>query len=156
MTVTGVQRRTKKKRRLVEIIEHAHRLDAIFPELEDNDEQFLQLIILIWVVGENGKISMLMRRHLAMLFKPNLNLRSDDLRFVSHRLKSCEISDGHVKWLCDFLTACFAGELKAKLVQKLNVIVAGAGTVVMARQKKILRYLSHTGPEMSIKSDIRN
>ena len=145
MTVTGVQRRSKKKRRLVEIIEHAHRLDAIFPELEDNDEQFLQLIMLIWVVSENGKISMLMRRHLAKLFNPDLNFRADDLRFVSHRLKSRGISDGHVKWLCDFLIACFSDELRTKLVQKINVIVGDADPVIVVRQKKILKHLNQMG-----------
>ncbi len=144
MTVTGMQRRTRKKRRLVEIIEQAHRQDAIFPELEDNDEQFLQLIMLTWVVSENGKISMLMRRHLAKLFRPYLNLRADDLRFLSHRLASCGISDAHIKWLCDFLITCFSDELRARLVQEINVIAAGADTVIVARQKTILRHLSQT------------
>lgn len=145
MTVNGVRRRTRKKRRLVEIIDHAHRLDAIFPELQENDEQFLQLIMLIWVLGEDGTISMQKRRHLAMLFKPVLNLRADDLRFVSHRLKSCGISDSHVKWLCEFLISSFAGELRTRLVEQLNVIAADAGTVIAARQKKILHYLDQTG-----------
>lgn len=145
MTVNGVRRRTRKKRRLVEIIDHAHRLDAIFPDLQENDEQFLQLIMLIWVLGENGTISMQQRRHLAMLFKPDLNLRSDDLRFVSHRLKTCGISDGQVRWLCEFLVSSFAGELRTRLVEQLNSIAAGAGTGSMARQRKILQYLGQSG-----------
>lgn len=145
MTVNGVRRRTRKKRRLVEIIDHANRLDAIFPEVQENDEQFLQLIMLIWVLGEDGTISMQKRRHLAMLFKPVLNLRADDLRFVSHRLKSCGISDSQVKWLCEFLISSFAGELRTRLVEQLNVIAADAGTVIAARQKKILHYLGQTG-----------
>lgn len=145
MTVNGVRRRTRKKRRLVEIIDHAHRLDAIFPELQDNDEQFLQLIMLIWVLSENGTISMNKRQYLAMLFKPGLNLRADDMRFVSHKLKACGISDGQVKWLCEFLVSSFAGELRTRLVERLNGIAADAGAVTMARQKKILQYLSQTG-----------
>ena len=145
MTVNGVRRRTRKKRRLVEIIDHAHRLDAIFPDLQENDEQFLQLIMLIWVLGENGTISMQKRRHLVMLFKPVLKLRADDLRFVSHRLNSCGISDSQVKWLCEFLISNFADELRTKLVEQLNVIAADAGTVTMARRRKILRYLNQTG-----------
>lgn len=145
MTVIGVRRRTKKKRRLVEIIDHAHRLDAIFPELQENDEQFLRLIMLVWVVGENGTISMNKRQHLAMLFKPGLNLRADDLRFVSHRLTSCGISDNQVKWLCEFLISSFAGELITRLVEQLNAIAADAGTVIAARQKTILQYLGQTG-----------
>ncbi len=145
MTVNGVRRRTKKKRRLVEIIDHAHRQDAIFPDLQENDEQFLQLIMLIWVLGENGTISMQKRRYLALLFKPGLNLRADDLRFVSHKLKTCGISDGQVKWLCEFLISNFADELRTRLVEQLNVIAADAGTVSMARQRKILQYLTQTG-----------
>jgi len=145
MTVNGVRRRTRKKRRLVEIIDHAHRLDAIFPELQDNDEQFLQLIMLIWVLSENGTISMDKRRYLAMLFKPGLNLRADDMRFVSHRLKTCGISDGQIKWLCEFMVSCFAGELRTRLVEQLNGIAADAGTVAMARQRKMLQFLSQTG-----------
>ncbi len=145
MTVNGVRRRTRKKRRLVEIIDHAHRLDAIFPELQDNDEQFLQLIMLIWVFSENGSISMNKRRYLAMLFKPGLNLRSDDMRFVSHRLNTCGISDSQVKWLCEFIVSSFAGELRTRLVEQLNGIAADAGTVTMARQRKILQYLGQTG-----------
>lgn len=145
MTVNGVRRRTRKKRRLVEIIDHARRLDAIFPDLEENDEQFLQLIMLIWVVGEDGKISMQNRRQLAGLFKPGLNLRADDLRFVSNRLKTCRISDGQVKWLCEFLTSSFAMHLRTRLVEQLNAITADAGTATVARQKKVLRYLSRTG-----------
>ncbi len=145
MTVNGVRRRTKKRRRLVEIIDHARRLDAIFPELEDNDEQFVRLIMLIWVVGENGNISMQNRRHLAVLFKPELNLRSDDLRFVSHRLKACRISDGQVKWLCEFLTSSFAMHIRTSLVKQLNAIAADAGTATVERQKKVLRYLSRPG-----------
>ncbi len=145
MTVNGVRRRTRKKRRLVEIIDHAHRLDAIFPELQDNDEQFLQLIMLIWVLSENGTISMDKRRYLAMLFKPGLNLRADDMRFVSHRLKTCGISDGQIKWLCEFMVNCFAGELRTRLVEQLNGIAADAGTVAMARQRKMLQFLSQTG-----------
>jgi len=145
MTVNGVRRRTRKKRRLVEIIDHAHRLDAIFPELQDNDEQFLQLIMLIWVLSENGSISMNKRRYLAMLFKPGLNLRSDDMRFVSHRLNTCGISDSQVKWLCEFMVSSFAGELRTRLVEQLNGIAADSGTVTMARQRKILQYLGQTG-----------
>ena len=145
MTVNGVRRRTRKKRRLVEIIDHAHRLDAIFPELQDNDEQFLQLIMLIWVLSENGTISMDKRRYLAMLFKPGLNLRADDMRFVSHRLKTCGISDCQVKWLCEFLISSFADELRTRLVEQLNGIAADAGTVAMARQRKMLQFLSQTG-----------
>ena len=145
MTVNGVRRRTRKKRRLVEIIDHAHRLDAIFPELQDNDEQFLQLIMLIWVLSENGSISMNKRRYLAMLFKPGLNLRSDDMRFVSHRLATCGISDSQVKWLCEFMVSSFAGELRTRLVEQLNGIAADSGTVTMARQRKILQYLGQTG-----------
>jgi hypothetical protein len=101
--------------------------------------------MLVWVVGENGTISMQKRRHLAMLFKPGLNLRADDLRFVSHRLKSCGISDGQVKWLCEFLISSFASELRTRLVEQLNVIAADSGTVIAARQKKILQYLGHAG-----------
>ena len=142
MTVNGVRRRTRKKRRLVGIIDHAHRLDAIFPELQDNDEQFLQLIMLIWVLSENGTISMNKRQYLAMLFKPGLNLRAEDMRFVSHRLNTCGISDGQVKWLCEFMVSSFAGELRARLIEQLKGIVADAGTVTMARQRKILQYLS--------------
>ncbi|WP_108882263.1 hypothetical protein [Anderseniella sp. Alg231-50] len=145
MTVIGVRRRTKKKRRLVEIIEHARRRDAIFPELEENDEQFLRLIMLIWVIGASGTISMQKRRHLASMFRPDLNLRADDLRFVSHRLESFGISDGQVKWLCEFLISSFAHELRTRLVEQLNVIAADAGTVTVARQKKILRYLDQAG-----------
>jgi len=145
MTVNGVRRRTRKKRRLVEIIDHAHRLDAIFPELQDNDEQFLQLIMLIWVLSENGSISMTKRRYLAMLFKPALNLRSDDMRFVSHRLMTCGISDSQVKWLCEFMVSSFAGELRTRLVEQLNGIAADAGTVTMARQRQVLQYLGQTG-----------
>ncbi|MEO9876639.1 MAG: hypothetical protein ABJM26_05650 [Anderseniella sp.] len=144
MTVNGVRRRTRKKRRLVEIIDHAHRLDAIFPELQDNDEQFLQLIMLIWVLSENGSISMNKRRYLAMLFKPGLNLRADDMRFVSHRLKTRGISDGQVKWLCEFMVSSFAGELRTRLVEQLNDIAADAGTVTISRQRKMLQFLSQT------------
>ena len=145
MTVNAVRRRTRKKRRLVELIDHAHRLDTFFPELQDNDEQFLQLIMLIWVLSENGCISMRKRQNLAMLFKPELNLRADDMRFVSHRLKTCGISNGQVKWLCEFMVSSFAGELRTRLVEQLNGIAADSGTVTMARQKKILQYLSRTG-----------
>lgn len=145
MTVNAVRRRTRKKRRLVELIDHAHRLDTIFPELQDNDEQFLQLIMLIWVLSENGSISMRKRQYLAMLFKPDLNLRADDMRFVSHRLKTCGISNGQVKWLCEFMVSRLAGELRASLVEQLNGIAAGAGTATMARQRTILQYLDQTG-----------
>ncbi len=145
MTVKGVRRRTRKKRRLVEIIDHARRLDAIYPELEENDELFVRLIMLIWVVGENGKISMQNRRHLTVMFKPDLNLRSDDLRFVSHRLKSCRISEGQVKWLCEFLTSSFAMHLRTSLVSQLDAIAADAGAATVARQKKVLQYLGRSG-----------
>jgi len=85
------------------------------------------------------------RRYLAMLFKPGLNLRADDMRFVSHRLKTCGISDGQIKWLCEFMVSCFAGELRTRLVEQLNGIAADAGTVAMARQRKMLQFLSQTG-----------
>lgn len=145
MTVNAVRRRTRKKRRLVEIIDHAHSSDAVFPELQDHDEQFLQLIMLIWVLSENGCISMHRRQYLAMLFKPGLNLRADDVRFVSHRLNTCGTSDGQVRWLCDFMVSSFTGELKTRLVEQLNGIATDAGTVAMARQRKLLHYLNQTG-----------
>ncbi|NNJ75178.1 MAG: hypothetical protein HKP56_08460 [Anderseniella sp.] len=85
------------------------------------------------------------RQYLAMLFKPGLNLRADDMRFVSHRLKTCGISDSQVKWLCEFMASSFAGELRTRLVEQLNGIVADSGTVTMARQRKILQYLGQTG-----------
>lgn len=119
MSGTGRQKRLSKKRRIGQIMDSMYRLDAIYPELRENDNAFASLIAICWLFLADNRIHPAKARILKRLYVPNIKLRGDDILFISERLSRCPMSQTHIKWLLSFLETSISHERRAGFIRKM-------------------------------------
>ncbi len=99
-----------------------YRVDAIYPELRENDNAFASLIAIIWLFLDDRRLHPADSKILKRLYDPYIKLRGDDIRFVSKRLTVNPIIQDHIQWLASFLTTSITHERKAGFVRKMWTI----------------------------------
>jgi uncharacterized tellurite resistance protein B-like protein len=114
-----IQRRTSKKRRITQIMDAMYRLDAIYPELKENDAFFLSLIGICWLILADKLIHPLETRLVYKLHEPLVKLRRDDIRLICDRIEKQGMNDQHLHWLMMFLGTSLTPERKTGFVRKM-------------------------------------
>lgn len=113
------QKRASKKRRIRQLIDSMYRLDAIYPELRENDNAFASLIAIVWLFLVDKRMHPADTRMLKRLYDPYIKLRSDDILFISERLTLSPMDQSHIQWLASFLTTSITRERRAGLIRKM-------------------------------------
>ena len=96
-----------------------YRLDAIYPELRENDNAFASLIAIVWLFLVDKRMHPADTRMLKRLYDPYIKLRSDDILFISERLTLSPMDQSHIQWLASFLTTSITRERRAGLIRKM-------------------------------------
>lgn len=96
-----------------------YRLDAIYPELRENDNAFVSLIAIVWLFLVDKRMHPADTRMLKRLYGPYIKLRSDDILFISERLTLSPMDQSHIQWLASFLTTSITRERRAGLIRKM-------------------------------------
>lgn len=122
MSGTGRQKRLSKKRRIGQIMDSMYRLDAIYPELRENDNAFASLIAICWLFLADNRIHPVEARILKPLYVPYIKLRGDDILFISERFARCPLNQAHIKWLLSFLETSISHERRTGFIRKLWTI----------------------------------
>ncbi len=99
-----------------------YRLDAIYPELRENDNAFASLIAIVWLFVADKRIHPADARVLRRLYDPYFKLRGDDIAFISERLALSPMDQSHVQWLASLLTTSITRERRAGFVRKMWTI----------------------------------
>ncbi|WP_337660009.1 tellurite resistance TerB family protein [Anderseniella sp. Alg231-50] len=99
-----------------------YRLDAIYPELRENDNAFASLIAIVWLFLVDKRIHPTDTRMLKRLYDPYIKLRGDDITFVSERLTLNPMDQSHIEWLASFLTTSITPERRAGFIRKMWTI----------------------------------
>lgn len=99
-----------------------YRLDAIYPELRENDSAFASLIAIIWLFLVDKRLHPADSKILKRLYHPYIKLRGDDILFVSKRLTVNPIVQDHMQWLGSLLTTSITRERRAGFVRKMWTI----------------------------------
>lgn len=122
MSGTNRQKRLSKKRRIGQIMDSMYRLDAIYPELRENDNAFASLIALVWLMTADKQIQPANTRILKRLYEPYIKLRGDDIQLITERFGKQPLDQHHIQWLGSFLTTSITSERRAGLVRKMWTI----------------------------------
>jgi len=93
----NIKRRTSKKRRIAEIMDAMYRLDAIYPELKENDNAFASLVAICWLVLADKLVHPLETKLLYKLYDRYVKLRRDDIRFVCDRIEKAAMTEAHLQ-----------------------------------------------------------
>ena len=96
-----------------------YRLDAIYPELRENDNAFVSLIAIVWLFLVDKRMHPADTRMLKRLYEPYIKLRGDDIAFISERLTLSPMDQSHIQWLASFLTTSITRERRAGLIRKM-------------------------------------
>ncbi len=99
-----------------------YRLDAIYPELRENDNAFASLIAIVWLFLVDKRIHPADTRMLRRLYEPYIKLRGDDILFISERLTLIPMDQSHIQWLASFLTTSITPERRAGFIRKMWTI----------------------------------
>ena len=99
-----------------------YRLDAIYPELRENDNAFASLIAIVWLFLADKRVHPADARMLKRLYDPYIKLRGDDILFISERLAHSPMEQSHIQWLTSFLTTSITPERRAGFVRKMWTI----------------------------------
>ncbi|MEO9876401.1 MAG: TerB family tellurite resistance protein [Anderseniella sp.] len=99
-----------------------YRLDAIYPELRENDNAFASLIAIVWLLLTDKRIHPADARILRRLYDPYIKLRGDDIAFISERLTNSPMDQNHIQWLASFLTTSITLERRTGFIRKMWTI----------------------------------
>ena len=99
-----------------------YRLDAIYPELRENDNAFATLIAIVWLLVADKRIHPADARILRRLYDPYIKLRGDDIAFISERLTTGPMDQNHIQWLASFLTTSITRERRTGFIRKMWTI----------------------------------
>lgn len=99
-----------------------YRLDAIYPELRENDNAFASLIAIVWLFLVDQRLHPADTRILKRLYDPYIKLRGDDILFISERLTHSAMNQSHIQWLTSFLTTSITRERRAGFIRKMWTI----------------------------------
>jgi uncharacterized tellurite resistance protein B-like protein len=108
-----------KKRRIGQIMNAMYRLDAIYPELRENDNAFVSLIAIVWMFLDDTRMHPADARILKRLYDPHIKLRGDDIRFISQRFAQCPTDQCHIEWLLSFLATSISHERRTGFIRKM-------------------------------------
>ena len=148
MIGTGAKQRSRKRRRLAAIVYASQRLDAVFPEVSDCDLQFVQLILLTYLVHQNSIVRRVHRGKLARQFRPDLKLRADDIDFVAAHLSNIERSSEQIRWLCEFMVSSFPEGSSSSLFDKMEIFTT-TEHIFLPRQQMIIECLDNLGSRLT-------
>jgi len=99
-----------------------YRLDAIYPELKENDNAFASLVAICWLVLADKLVHPLETKLLYKLYDRYVKLRRDDIRFVCDRIEKAAMTEAHLQWLMTFLGASLTPERKTGFILKIWAI----------------------------------
>ena len=99
-----------------------YRLDAIYPELRENDNAFASLIAIVWLFLADKRIHPADAKMLRRLYDPYIKLRGDDIAFIGERLTLDPMNQSHIQWLASFLTTSITRERRAGFIRKMWTI----------------------------------
>lgn len=99
-----------------------YRLDAIYPELRENDNAFASLIAIVWLILADNRIPPTEARILKRLYEPYIKLRGDDIHFISERFEQCPMDQCHIQWLVSFLATSITPERRTGFIRKMWAI----------------------------------
>ena len=119
-----------------------YRLDAIYPELRENDNAFASLIAIVWLFQNDKRIRPADSRLLKRLYDPYIKLRGDDIVFISERLTLTPVDQDHVKWLASFLTTSITHERRTGFIRKMWTI-AYSDNGLHEAELDVIRKASH-------------
>ena len=156
MNASSVQRRTNKKRRITQIMDAMYRLDAIYPELRENDAAFASLITITWLIRAENQIHPIETKLSYKLYEPYIKLRRDDIGFISKRIETENMAKVHMDWLAKFLEACLTKERKSGLVIKMWAISYADSKIHPSEVKVIRKICMLLGYSDSETEDLRD
>ncbi len=99
-----------------------NRLDAIYPELRENDNAFASLFAIVWLFLLDNRLHPADSRILKRLYDPYIKLRSEDILFISERLTLDPLDQDRIRWLTSFLTTSITRERRAGFIRKMWTI----------------------------------
>ena len=99
-----------------------YRLDAIYPELRENDNAFASLIAIVWLFLLDKRLHPADTKILKRLYDPYIKLRSDDILLISERLTLHPLDENQVHWLTSFLATSITRERRAGSIRKMWTI----------------------------------
>ena len=119
-----------------------YRLDAIYPELRENDNAFASLIAIVWLLVADKRIHPADARILRRLYDPYIKLRGDDIAFISERLTTSPMDQNHIQWLASFLTTSITRERRTGFIRKMWTI-AYSDSDLREAELDVIRKASH-------------
>lgn len=114
-----------------------YRIDAIYPELRENDNAFASLIAIVWLFLVDKRIHPTDTRMLKRLYDPYIKLRSDDILLISERLTLSPMDQSHIQWLASFLTTSITRERRTGFIRKMWTIAYSDGDLHAAKLEVI-------------------